>query len=749
MTRWERWVQALAHRENTYTTGATIGLSFTALPVLVSFAQAIPTLPPAWMWLHVLLVTLAGWACYQLSVPMMASMLSLFRLPVPRLLTASLLCFGLGTYFGWAYYAITPAGALVVTAIYIMIGISSGSAIAAILRVRRGHPFTAVYALLAATATISAVLWMYGPGGATYPPGSAMASGDRWVEALDLENPGEAGTYLVDEFTYGSGVDRYRKEFAEDADLVSPTVDASAFVEKWHRLRQLYWGFGPKTLPLNGRVWMPQGEGPFPLALIVHGNHNMEQFSDPGYAYLGEQLASRGIITVSVDENFINYSNWSGGVEPDMTLRAWVLLEHLQWIAKTSNDPGTPFSGKVDADRVALMGHSRGGQAATLAASFTEFFNDAEEVPLPDEPLYTIQSVVAIAPIDRAIDKQYVRLRDVNYMVLQGAMDGDVNVFYGHRQYSRIRWNEGSSFFKTALYIEGANHGQFNTTWGGTDIAAPLHLLLNRKDMLDGEDQRSIAKLYVSAFLETTLKGKEQYMPMFQDHRYAIAWLPDASYLQQYEDSGFEPVVRYDEDENKQTTAVYGGKIAVTGMEQWREDDLEDREGDSLFNDAVYLSWDGKGEAVYEIDLREMSEWVADPTSSSWIGFDLANANLDPEKRDRVPPPIELEIETVDGKKRSLRLDQYKAVPRAIHTRFTKSVFFEEALRKGNLGNSAEATLQTFLIPLTAFELSEVGGGDRLLTRIRFIFPKGKSGRMILDNIGWYPQGPLGAVIPQ
>ena len=56
---------------------------------------------------------------------------------------------------------------------------------------------------------------------------------------------------------------------------------------------------------------MPEGEGPFPLTLIVHGNHNMIDYSDEGYGYLGNLLASRGIIVVSVDQNFIN-GHWSG-----------------------------------------------------------------------------------------------------------------------------------------------------------------------------------------------------------------------------------------------------------------------------------------------------------------------------------------------------------------------------------------------------------------------------------------------------
>ena len=40
-------------------------------------------------------------------------------------------------------------------------------------------------------------------------------------------------------------------------------------------------------LGVNARVWYPDGPGPFPLALIVHGNHKMAEFSDPGYAISG------------------------------------------------------------------------------------------------------------------------------------------------------------------------------------------------------------------------------------------------------------------------------------------------------------------------------------------------------------------------------------------------------------------------------------------------------------------------------
>jgi hypothetical protein len=70
--------------------------------------------------------------------------------------------------------------------------------------------------------------------------------------------------------------------------IATDAVDGPAFLEGWGALRQSYWGFGPDALPLNARVWYPDGAGPLPLVLIVHGNAPMEKWSDQGYAYLGE-----------------------------------------------------------------------------------------------------------------------------------------------------------------------------------------------------------------------------------------------------------------------------------------------------------------------------------------------------------------------------------------------------------------------------------------------------------------------------
>ena len=155
-----------------------------------------------------------------------------------------------------------------------------------------------------------------------------------------------------------------------------------------------------------------------------------------------------------------------------------------------------------------------------------------------------IQAVVAIAPTDTTVDKQKAQLKDTYYLSLQGASDGDVDTFGGERQYIRSSFSPDSDRFKATLYIGEANHSRFNTSWGTMDDSLPGGLLLRKDEMMDAGDQRQVAKVYVSAFLETALHGDGQYKRLFSDYRTGDAWLPEATYMNRYEDGSFVPLAR-------------------------------------------------------------------------------------------------------------------------------------------------------------------------------------------------------------
>ncbi len=199
------------------------------------------------------------------------------------------------------------------------------------------------------------------------PPAGSMPA------ELSAPDPSAPGPFRVLKLFYGVGNDIRRPEYGSSVAIKTHTVDSSDFFKDFHGWkrwsRKKYWGFDFDKLPLNARVWYPDGPGPFPLALIVHGNHNMAAFSDPGYAYLGELLASRGIILASIDENFLN-SGLFNDPPKQQAVRGWMLLEHLKLWKEWNQAEGNPFHGKVDMSRIALMGHSRGGEAAATAAAF-------------------------------------------------------------------------------------------------------------------------------------------------------------------------------------------------------------------------------------------------------------------------------------------------------------------------------------------------------------------------------------------
>src|SRR5699024_4063452 len=77
------------------------------------------------------------------------------------------------------------------------------------------------------------------------------------------------GPHHVQFFTYGTGEDPYRVGFGEEVTETTETVDASVFITNLSDKRRRFWKFGPENFPINGRVFMPDGDGPYPVILTV------------------------------------------------------------------------------------------------------------------------------------------------------------------------------------------------------------------------------------------------------------------------------------------------------------------------------------------------------------------------------------------------------------------------------------------------------------------------------------------------
>jgi dienelactone hydrolase len=603
---------------------------------------------------------------------------------------------------------------------------------------------------------IAGVVWLADAGVAVRRHVTSMSPAGATVSALEAPNPAEHGAYDVRTVFYGSGTDKRRPEFGEGVDIVADPVDASALLPEWKgfraRMRKWYWGFGIDEYPLNGRVWLPEGEGPFPLVLVVHGNHSMEEHSDPGYAYLGELLASRGFITVSVDENLTN-ATWSGDFGGDeQQVRAWILLQHLRVWHEWNAIPEHTFYRKVDVANIGLIGHSRGGEAVAMAAVFNRlpYYPDDASVAFGYD--FSIKSVIAIAPTDYRYHRR-LTMENVNYLTLHGSYDTDVPSFYGMRQYQRVRFTDDRYWFKAALYIHYANHGQFNTVWGREEASAPRSWFLSLEPLVAGDEQRQIGKVYMAAFLEATLRGKREYIPMFHDPRRIAHWLPETRYRLRFEDSSFRRVADYEEDIDVTTASVPGSVVQADHLDVWREVPLPFRRADNQLNNAVYLGWRASdagaadSAASYTVVLPENQDGIlpsnpllvfalsATPeVVASVDGEDDTDDTAEPEG----PPDLTIELADAFGATASIPLSEFATIQEPFETPLLMKT---DGLSRSDYGDIWEPILETYELSVGAFVAVNPRFDPRALRMIRFRLDARSGGVIVLDDVG-FRQGP-------
>lgn len=562
------------------------------------------------------------------------------------------------------------------------------------------------------------------------------------VTPLALPNPGLAGPYAVKNLTYGSGSDRQRDEYGVDAALITPVVDGSAIYAGFGGLggavADWFWGFDYRHLPLNGRVWYPEGDGPFPLVLIVHGNHSMAHFSDAGYAYLGEHLASRGMIAVSVDENFLNGYMLADGGGQDMPLRGWLLLQHLQQWRTWNETPGTPFYQQVDLTRVALIGHSRGGEAVTHAAVLnTRLYPPVTEVASADTFGFGIRGVVGIAPSDGQFkpNGRGLILQDTSYLMLVGGHDADTHTAMAIPTYNRVRFVDNPDAFAAVAYLYRANHGQFNTVWGDRDYGLMDSMLLNRRAYLSGAEQQQAAKVIITAFLEAVLNGQDGYRDLFRTPHAVATWLPDDLLVTSYKDASFLAVDTSTRGGQATQVVLPGATAVATDFSDWRRGRLLLRDEEtSQENLAMHLPWEAGMTPVYalQLPLEAMQAWAL--TGEDALTFALTTAQDEPH-----PLELQVELETAVGTKVRLPLSQFGAIHPPLPARILKAAWVPPLLGfdKINVQTPFERVLQTYVLPLSAFQAADPNFQPDQITAIRFIFVGEQGGAVYLDEIGF------------
>ena len=502
------------------------------------------------------------------------------------------------------------------------------------------------------------------------------------------------------------------------------TISLTSYMSRGDDLTGLYvdnyLGYDISEVPLRGRVWYPADAKNSPVLFIAHGNHSIMTESYLGYDYLGEYLASHGYVVVSVDQNSCNM------LSGENDARAVLLLEHIGLLLSYNEDEVNPLYSVLDPDNIAIAGHSRGGEMVATAYLFNGYTHYPENAIVRFDYNYNIKSLIAISPTVNQYKPadHSVAIEDVNYLLLHGAADRDVTNFMGMSQYEKVSFSGTGDYIKSALYIAGANHGQFNSLWGEYDSTGVATSLLNTESLLSEEEQQTIACLFVKVFLDVTLRGDESCKTLLTDWEDYSAQLPETVYVQCHEENGFVPIADFEEDSEVATATMEGAKIYVKGVNWWTEE-LMDFAGRSAYDThALRLRWNDTATVTIQLPVTDMADMA--------LTFDICDMDIAAVEEGEYDL-LEATVTLIDagGNKATAQLSDHALIYPVLLVKTDKLDFLFDT-------PTAKEAFATVSIPVDGFIVEEGQIDLSHIRQIKLTFDDG-GGQIALDNIGITP----------
>lgn len=259
----------------------------------------------------------------------------------------------------------------------------------------------------------------------------------------------------------------------------------------------------------NGISVLP---GKHPLVVFGHGQYSAGYPTNYlGMSKLMEHLASWGYICISVNLDVLQ-GGWSA-YDSGIPQRGELMLHAIEFMLEQNADDGSIFYDKIDVDKIALIGHSRGGGGAISAVTQ----NLAKPSPRP------ILALATISPVDFGVDPL---AGPVPHLSFYGSWDGDLKRGNGPRI-----WSAGARL-ADRLFVEvhGGNHFHF------TDV---IDYNKETEDILR-EEHWEISEGFINAFFDKHVRNLDRYT--WPEYLTGAKRINNVDYFLQYQTSDFETI---------------------------------------------------------------------------------------------------------------------------------------------------------------------------------------------------------------
>ena len=156
-------------------------------------------------------------------------------------------------------------------------------------------------------------------------------------------------------------------------------------------------------LDLAGTITIPEGEGPFPLAILISGsgpqNRNSEILEHKPFLVIADHLSRNGIAVLRYDDRGVQNSegSFSNSTSADFTTDAAAAIKYAHTLER------------IDTNRIGLIGHSEGGMIAPkVAADYdnVDFIVSIAGPAVPITELMTLQNKLVLEKLGMSEEGQ-------------------------------------------------------------------------------------------------------------------------------------------------------------------------------------------------------------------------------------------------------------------------------------------------------------------------------------------------------
>lgn len=261
--------------------------------------------------------------------------------------------------------------------------------------------------------------------------------------------------------------------------------------------------FRSMPVTLQGVIAVPEGDGPFPVAVFIHGSYpfctamatdaqgdadiypcppenDLRQFE--GFTYLAEALAERGYLTIIPDLSS-EFNNGYGIA--DVGVRSRQIIQSTLDALASNADFRLDVAGKADLNQLVAVTHSRGGPLAERVLSGQV------------GPAIPFQALAMLTPMTPFVpDPSLPETLPVALVVAE--CDGDVGIEEPRSFLPLLPNTRPAPVLFTTL--PGATHNAFSTLLG-----ADPRQVCDADKTLDPQDQRNFAAHFVPDFFDIAL----------------------------------------------------------------------------------------------------------------------------------------------------------------------------------------------------------------------------------------------------